>query len=136
MKHLHTIKVRGFHTDMFGHVNNARYLEFLEEARWEFLEHHMDYNKWEKLGNAFIVANINISYKRPSKLGEMLEIQSNISELGERSGVVHQEIFLKDQKIKIAAADVTFVIINIRTKKSVIIEGEMKEIFQKLVISN
>jgi len=30
MIHHHEIKVRGFHTDMFGHVNNARYLEFLE----------------------------------------------------------------------------------------------------------
>ncbi len=30
---MHThIKVRGFHIDVFQHVNNARYLEFLEEA--------------------------------------------------------------------------------------------------------
>ena len=28
------IKVRGFHLDVYQHVNNARYLEFLEEARW------------------------------------------------------------------------------------------------------
>ena len=51
MKHLHNIKVRGFHTDLYGHVNNARYLEFLEEARWEFLEQHMNYKKWEKKHN-------------------------------------------------------------------------------------
>lgn len=28
------IKVRGYHLDVYQHVNNARYLEFLEEARW------------------------------------------------------------------------------------------------------
>lgn len=27
------IKVRGYHLDVYQHVNNARYLEFLEEAR-------------------------------------------------------------------------------------------------------
>ncbi|MBK8344446.1 MAG: hypothetical protein IPL12_14680 [Bacteroidetes bacterium] len=27
----HEIKVRGFHCDMFGHVNNARYLNFLKK---------------------------------------------------------------------------------------------------------
>ena len=27
------MKVRGFHEDRFGHVNHARYLEFLEEGR-------------------------------------------------------------------------------------------------------
>ena len=131
MKHHHLIKVRGFHTDMFGHVNNARYLEFLEEARWEFLEQYIDYNNWTKLGNAFIVANINISYRRPSKLGEILDIQSNISELGNKSGVIHQEIFLKDQNVRITEADVSFVIIDVKTKKAIKIGGEIKEAFQK-----
>ena len=94
MKHKHEIKVRGFHTDMFGHVNNARYLEFLEEARWELLEKHMNYNKWTQLGKAFIVVNINISYRNPAKLGDVLEIQSTIAKLGGKSGVVHQEVYL------------------------------------------
>ena len=29
------IKVRGYHLDVYQHVNNARYTEFLEEARWD-----------------------------------------------------------------------------------------------------
>jgi len=28
------IKVRGYHMDFYGHINNARYLELLEEGRW------------------------------------------------------------------------------------------------------
>ncbi|WOD06656.1 acyl-CoA thioesterase [Marinomonas sp. GJ51-6] len=32
------IKVRGYHLDVFQHVNNARYLEFLEEGRWAFFD--------------------------------------------------------------------------------------------------
>jgi len=32
--HTTQIKVRGYHCDFYGHVNNARFLEFLEEARW------------------------------------------------------------------------------------------------------
>lgn len=31
------LTVRNYHLDGYGHVNNARYLEFLEEARWAFL---------------------------------------------------------------------------------------------------
>ncbi len=27
------IKVRGYHLDIYSHVNNGRYLEFLEEGR-------------------------------------------------------------------------------------------------------
>ena len=29
-----TLTVRGYHLDGYGHVNNARYLEFYEEGRW------------------------------------------------------------------------------------------------------
>ena len=35
------IKVYGYHLDMYGHVNNARYLEFLETARWQLIEANM-----------------------------------------------------------------------------------------------
>ncbi len=34
MKSTINIRVRGYHVDLFRHVNNARYLELLEEGRW------------------------------------------------------------------------------------------------------
>lgn len=34
------LTVRNYHLDGYGHVNNARYLEFLEEARWTFFQEH------------------------------------------------------------------------------------------------
>ena len=40
MPHQIRIKVRGYHLDVFQHVNNARYLEFLEEARWTYFDDH------------------------------------------------------------------------------------------------
>ena len=36
--HQTVVRVRGYHLDVFQHVNNARYLEFLEEARWSYFE--------------------------------------------------------------------------------------------------
>lgn len=36
------LTVRNYHLDGYGHVNNARYLEFLEEARWAFLKTRTD----------------------------------------------------------------------------------------------
>ncbi len=49
------IKVRGYHLDVYQHVNNARYLEFLEEARWDGLE-NSDSFQWMTAHNiAFVV---------------------------------------------------------------------------------
>ena len=36
MSEAHRILVHNCHLDGYGHVNNARYLEFLEQARWTY----------------------------------------------------------------------------------------------------
>ncbi|WP_180342823.1 thioesterase family protein, partial [Aeromonas veronii] len=59
------IKVRGFHIDVYQHVNNARYLEFLEQARWEWLDGEEAFQWMSRNHIAFIVVNINISYRKP-----------------------------------------------------------------------
>ena len=38
MKTTTEITIRNYHIDHFGHVNHARYVELLEEARWRYLE--------------------------------------------------------------------------------------------------
>ncbi|XUK72398.1 hypothetical protein ABMA09_05505 [Erwinia rhapontici] len=79
-----TIKVRGYHLDVYQHVNNARYLEFLEEARWAWLEESEAFHWMNKLGMAFVVVNININYRRPAVMGDVLVIDSQLMTLGGR----------------------------------------------------
>ncbi|MBN0105715.1 hypothetical protein JTL63_34105, partial [Pseudomonas aeruginosa] len=52
------IKVRGYHLDVYQHVNNARYLEFLEEARWDGLENSPAFQWMMEKNIAFVVVNI------------------------------------------------------------------------------
>ncbi|HBB1082702.1 TPA: thioesterase, partial [Escherichia coli] len=52
------IKVRGYHLDVYQHVNNARYLEFLEEARWHGLENSDSFHWMTAHNIAFVVVNI------------------------------------------------------------------------------
>lgn len=126
MKHIQRIKVRGYHCDFYGHVNNARYLEFLEEARWGFLEEGLDLAYWKERDLGFIVASVTINYRRPAGLGVALEIHSHMSHLGGKSGVIHQEVINADTGKMVADADVTFVVINLNTGKAQAMEGEVK----------
>jgi len=119
------IKVRGYHLDMYQHVNNARYLEFLEEARWDFIESKIDLNDWMKQGLGFVVANININYRKPASLDQVLEIHSRVSHINIKSATIEQKIFLEKSEILIANADVTFVIVDVKTGKSVPLKGEL-----------
>ncbi|WP_105736413.1 YbgC/FadM family acyl-CoA thioesterase [Cronobacter dublinensis] len=121
------IKVRGYHIDVYQHVNNARYLEFLEEARWDGLESDESF-KWMMAHNiAFIVVNININYRRPAVLGDMLTITSEMKQLNGRSGVLSQVITLGPEDEVVADALITFVCVDLKTQKALPIEGELRE---------
>lgn len=127
----HQIKVRGFHCDMFGHVNNARYLEFLEEARWEWLNRITTFDFFEKKNLSFVVVSITIHYKWPSVLNDVLEISVELKHISNRSATVHQKLTrLHDNKL-IAEADVTFALLDNSAGRAVAIDDEMKEILMK-----
>jgi thioesterase-3 len=125
------VKVYGFHLDMYGHVNNARYLEFLESARWEFIAENMDLRELDKLGIAFLVVNININYRHPATIGQTLEIETRMAHISAKSAKVHQEIRIKGQDQLVADADITFVIIDAKLKKVLSIKGEVKTIIDR-----
>ena len=112
------IKVRGYHLDVYQHVNNARYLEFLEEARWDGLE-NSDSFQWMTAHNiAFVVVNININYRRPAVLSDLLTITSQLQQLNGKSGILSQVITLEPEGQVVADALITFVCIDLKTQKA------------------
>ena len=130
MVHTIDIKVRGYHLDLFGHVNNARYLEFLEEGRWAAFEENMDIQELAVKGYAFTVVNININYRRPALMNQVLCVETAVSQWNRRNAVIHQEVKLKGADAVIADADVTFVIVDGKTQKAALLEGELLDMLQ------
>ncbi|WP_158783294.1 thioesterase family protein [Pantoea sp. BAV 3049] len=128
-----TIKVRGYHLDVYQHVNNARYLEFLEEARWAWLEKLEAFDWMTENRLAFVVVNININYRRPAVLGDVLEINSQLLELGGKSGVIGQTVILSPGGEAVADARLTFVCIDLRTQKAQPMEGELKRRMEQML---
>lgn len=121
------IKVRGYHIDVYQHVNNARYLEFLEEARWQWLE-NLDAFHWMTQHHiAFIVVNININYRRPAVLGDELRIESQLLQLNGKSGVISQRVLLEPAGQPVVDATLTFVCIDLKTQKALPLDGELRE---------
>ncbi len=131
MKYLTEIEVRGYHADFYGHVNNARYLEFFEEDRWAHLESKIDLKKWAAQGIIFLVVNINVNYRRAVPVGETLVVTTNLEKIGNRSVVLQQKILLKGSEEVAADALITFVIAD-KTGRAVSMDGEMLQEIEKL----
>jgi len=128
------IIVRGFHIDVFSHVNNARYLEFMEEARWVIIDKYIDLKRMQAKGIIFVVVNININYRRPASMGDILELYLGLAKIGGKSAVFYQEIRLKGTDTVVADAQVTFVFADKITGKAVKIDDEIKRLIEKLKI--
>jgi thioesterase-3 len=132
MSHTIEIKVRGYHLDLYRHVNNARYLEFLEEARWSFLESKSDLDYLQDNGYAFALVNININYRRAAFMGEVLQIVTSVKSIGTRSCVMHQLVTLRGSDTLVADADVTFVIVDTHTEKAALLDGELRATLERM----
>ena len=126
MSHLTRIKVRGYHLDFYGHVNNARYLELLEEARWRMIEGSASLKDWQARGLGFVVVRIEIDYRTPAVLDDELEIESAMARVGGRSGLIRQEVRRVGDGARVAEAAVTFVVVDVKTGKALPIEGELR----------
>lgn len=123
-------KVRGFHCDAYGHVNNARYLEFLEEARWTAFEADKLTEKFNALGLQFFVVNINIAFKLPLLPEQVIEISTSLGEIKRKTLSFIQEIRVGNTLT--SSAEVTFVLFDTKTKRAVTITDAHVAYFKSL----
>jgi YbgC/YbaW family acyl-CoA thioester hydrolase len=72
MKTTTEITIRNYHIDHFGHVNHARYVELLEEARWRYLEENKLLNPIHQIEAFHVVAEIVIKYLNEARIGDLL----------------------------------------------------------------
>ena len=70
-------------TDCGGVVYYANYLKYLEEARTEFFESKAIFIKdLEEKGILFVVARQEIDYKSPAHYGDILDINTRLTNVG------------------------------------------------------
>ena len=95
------VRVRNYHLDGYGHVNNARYLEFLEEARWAFFEEHGLLSEID--GLMLVVVRTDIRYRRAAVDGDILRFEGRLKELTSRHIILTQNIVLPRGKNAVEA---------------------------------
>jgi acyl-CoA thioester hydrolase len=133
----HQLEVRFRDCDSMGHVNNAVYLTYLEQARF----HH-----WRASGIAesaiaspasadaavpgdvpgVIVARVEIDYRRAAKHGDLLSIDVGVAAIGRTSFTYEYEI-LDQSGALIAAAKTVIVRFDHAAGRPVPISDELKQ---------
>jgi acyl-CoA thioester hydrolase len=96
--------VRHYEADANGHVNNAAYLHYLEQAA---IEHSAavgyPLGRYREMGTLFIVHRHEIDYLRPASPGDVLEVVTWAEEIRGPRAVRAYEVYRHGQ----AASDVS-----------------------------
>ncbi|MDD6826163.1 MAG: acyl-CoA thioesterase [Oscillospiraceae bacterium] len=76
MKSTYHITVRGYELDSFGHLNNAVYLNYAEQAKWEFLNDNKLLEIVNQYGLFPVILENNIRYMHEFKLLDKVRIET------------------------------------------------------------
>ena len=80
------IRVRTYELDSFGHVNNAVYLQYFEEARSEYLRQlGLSFDDFARTGTQFVITEARVRYLASARYGDELLVTGEISALGPAS---------------------------------------------------
>ena len=124
---LYELNTRWKDMDTFGHVNNAVFLTYIEDARISFFQ------RW-KLNNrekSIIMASIKIDYLRQVSHPSNLVVGQRISRLGKTSFDIHSVVFIQDDPQPVAKAVVSAVCFDYEANKSVPVYPEIKADFRQ-----
>jgi len=107
MPHRFPVKVYYEDTDAGGVVYYANYLRFMERARTEYLaELGVSVAELHNAGQLLVVTHIDIDYRRPAHLGEVLDVTTELEEAKTVRVVLRQRV--SRQGTELVDARVTF----------------------------
>ena len=91
-----TVRVRSYELDSFGHVNNAVYLNYLEEARSEFLKQvGLSFHDFARLGVHLVIVEAHVRYLASAVYGDEIEITGAFSDVKAASLTIHYTLTQK-----------------------------------------
>jgi acyl-CoA thioester hydrolase len=85
----HAVDVRYQDYDMLGHVNNAVYVTYLEDARTAYLGEYADL---EPADIEMVIAHLEVDYRRPVEDTDEVRVAVAVTDVGESSFTMAYEV--------------------------------------------
>jgi acyl-CoA thioester hydrolase len=101
-----TIPTRYRDLDPMGHVNNAVYASYCEQARMDYFD---DVLEMELHALNMVLAHLEIDYERPIRQGQLVAVRVRVAEIGGSSFTMAFEIL--DDEALAATAESTQVVL-------------------------
>lgn len=112
------LRVRHYEMDALGHVNNAVYQNYLEQAAIEHSESlGFNFELYQQLGGVFVMRRVEIDYLRPAVASDTLEITTWLEEIRGTRARRRYEIRKQNKDDLLVTAEALWVWVDTKTMR-------------------
>lgn len=125
------VEVRSYELDVYDHVNNAVYINWLEHGRSRLLQDKgFNYTQIAEVwGVRFMTVRTEIDYRQALKLGQLAEITTQVEKVGNTSVTIAHQIHRLPEKSVAAQAKVVIVFTDAAGGKPVPVPPEFVRLY-------
>jgi YbgC/YbaW family acyl-CoA thioester hydrolase len=120
-------RVRPDDIDMFNHVHNSKYFDYVLAARYEQMGrcYGMPMEEFMGMGMGWVVRTAHVHYKRPLILGDEFSVQTGIETIHEKGCRVSFQIMIKKTDKVSCNGWFDYVMIDLKSGAGMKIPGEV-----------
>ena len=125
------IPVRPDDIDMFQHVHNSRYLDYIQAARYDQMVrcYNMSMEEFMIMGYGFVVKKAELNFKRALIMGDVMLISTQVKEFNGSDITVEFEIVNKKNEKISSDGFMVYTMINLKTARSEKVPDEIQTKF-------
>ena len=132
-KTIFSVIVRSTHVDQFSHLNNSKYSEFFEWARWDWgFKNDIDFEKMLKQGKGPVVVHLELDFLREVKFKDKLTIETVLDKYSNKSFTLRQTMF-DENKIKVSECSAVVVFVDADINRAVPIPDDVRNKFIRFI---
>lgn len=121
--------------DPFGHLNNARYMDYFMNARVDQVAAFYDFHVFDRIrtdSENWIVTQTQIRYLLPARFDDQVRIRTRLIDLSERVVTVEAMMISHDGKRLLALAWIEFMIVDTTTGRPSRHSPELMDFFNAI----
>lgn len=129
LTHTRTFRVRHYECDGYGHMNNANYLRYMQEAAFDAsAAAGYDLDAYDEIGHFWLIRETDIEYLRPLRYNDVISVTTWVTDF--RRARSHRAYEFHHHDGELAARAVTdWVYLEAETERPASIPDKMKAAF-------
>jgi acyl-CoA thioester hydrolase len=128
----HPIEVRYGDLDPQGHLNNAKFVTFFEQARIQYIRHLGLYREGQSFMEiGVILADVHVAYRKPVEWGTPVKVGVRITKIGTKSMTVEQNVVHAETGEVYAEGEEVMVAFDYYQGKSIPVPQEWRDAVQR-----